>query len=504
MMMIVGAAACGGADSDVRLEILELATGEYYGLSWGGTQVERFHVVAREGDPADADARAVIVSPQRTPPCELGDNVSRYLPLQPRSAAKYVIGSPSPVRIPVFDEVDDKGFGTLSFAGVDCERSPLSVPDTSASNLWRLYAPDLSTLTFAVRRRDLSLELVDPWKGKRDKVAEDVAWVWPIEKGFWTIEAGELVRRDQRGREQLRKGKQVRDLYLLGSDGEHAYVDERGLFLNRAGTEKKVTSDGCRLRTLDQFLPGAVAYLSPCDSFRLTVATPEGEVYHYAENVDVYDVQRGQLLFMSVSETTSTFWAVSPSKPDEPRRLFEVPRVRIEDLWNAPNGVLRLIVRQLDDSLTLLEINPSLTPVVPKIHQDRIVTFQPAQHALAFLDEDETLVMRDRDTLAVLHVAEGVTRSAFRFAFGGKATSLVYLSTTDPEALLGRLEMHVLTGDHFVIARDVREFRDVWWPERGVLYATGGEEPGIYFARVDIPCENTSETSFACGFQGAR
>jgi len=61
-----------------------------------------------------------------------------------------------------------------------------------------------------------------------------------------------------------------------------------------------------------------------------------------------------------------------------------------------------------------------------------------------------------------------------------------------------------LTGDHFVIADDVREFRDVWWPERGVLYAAGGDTPGIYFARVDIPCENTSETSFACGFQGAR
>lgn len=504
MVMMTGAAACGVADSDVRLEILELATGEYYGLSWGGTQVERFHVVAREGDPADDHARTVIVSPQRTPPCELGDKVSRYLPFQPRSAAKYVIGSPSPARIPVFDAVDEQGFGTLSFADVDCERSPITVPDTSAANLWRLYASDLSSLQFAVRHRDRSLELVDPWREKIEKVAEDVAWVWPIENGFWTIESGELVRRDARGRERQRKGKQVRDLYLLGSDGEHAYVDERGLFLNRAGTEKKVAKDGCRLRTLDQFLPGAVAYLSPCESFRLTVSTPEGEQYHYAENVEVYDVQRGRLLFMSVSETTSTFWSVAPNKPKEPRQLFEVPRVRIEDLWNAPNGALRLIVRQLDDSSTLLEIDPSASPVVPKIYQDHIVAVQGSQHALALLAEDGSLVLRDRDTLAVMHVAEGVTRSAFRFAFGGKATSLVYLSETDQGALLGRLEMHVLTGDHFVIADEVREFRDVWWPERGVLYAAGGDEPGIYFARVDIPCENTSETSFACGFQGAR
>jgi hypothetical protein len=50
------------------------------------------------------------------------------------------------------------------------------------------------------------------------------------------------------------------------------------------------------------------------------------------------------------------------------------------------------------------------------------------------------------------------------------------------------------------LARDVREFEYVFWPERGLAYVTGGEDPGIRFARIEIPCEASSDAPWACGF----
>jgi hypothetical protein len=65
---------------------------------------------------------------------------------------------------------------------------------------------------------------------------------------------------------------------------------------------------------------------------------------------------------------------------------------------------------------------------------------------------------------------------------------------------LGHLQLYFLSGMHFDIASDVREFSPVWWPERGLLYAQSGEQPAMRFARVDVPCELSSATPWACDF----
>jgi hypothetical protein len=94
---------------------------------------------------------------------------------------------------------------------------------------------------------------------------------------------------------------------------------------------------------------------------------------------------------------------------------------------------------------------------------------------------------------------QDVTR--FSFVFPGSSAAIVYLSQVDSTTGLGRLDLQFITsGEQFSLARDVREYREVWWPERGMLYARGGSRAGIRFARVDIPCEMTSDSPWACGF----
>jgi hypothetical protein len=63
---------------------------------------------------------------------------------------------------------------------------------------------------------------------------------------------------------------------------------------------------------------------------------------------------------------------------------------------------------------------------------------------------------------------------------GGKALGLVYLDDVDPDSLLGRLQLQLVSGN----------------PTRSAL----GDDPGIRFARIDIPCQTTSDAPWACGF----
>jgi hypothetical protein len=220
-LAIVG--ACGNESNQIRTESLLLAKGEFFDLSWGGTQLERFYTVARAGVPtgtdADANAAANVVAGAPAQPCELGASVQRYLPLAPRTSGKYVIGSPSPARIGVFDDIGDDGFGTLSFADITCQRRAFSVPDVDIGRdrLWFLYAPDLVNLKFAVLNRNQSVIYVDPWAEEQHEVATEVQGLIPFDTGAWLLEKGRLIRRNLEGQVVDRRASNVEWFSLLGA-----------------------------------------------------------------------------------------------------------------------------------------------------------------------------------------------------------------------------------------------------------------------------------------------
>jgi hypothetical protein len=501
-VIVLGTVACSSAE-EVKLDTIELADGEFYGLAWGGTQVERFHVLARPGPRGEKDPNAlVLVSPQHPEPCDLGPT-QRYYTQQPRSGSKYVLGSPSPARLALFDEIDEHGIGTLSFADIDCKRTDLTLPDLEADTLLRLYPPDLEQLLLGVRDRDRNVLLVDPWGDHVTDIAQHVDNVWVTDNAAWFLEDGVLVKRDFTGRERRRVGTSVTQFLSLGGPGDFAYVDEGKLIVERGGKSTQLATDMClnsnAVRGLDPFIPGAIAYFSPCDTRRLVVQPVVGKAITYQPDVASYTAQRGQLFIAyddAQTNSTAIFTALA-REPNKPMKWIELPHVSLSNVTPVRNGHWLMQVQNDDNTFSLLRLTDSIPSDEPETVVAAADSIVQASRSFAWLVGGE-LTVRDANAEATLLRASEVAR--FNYVFPGSSPAIVYTRQVDRATGLGRMELKFLNGDAFTLARDVREYREVWWPERGILYARGGSRAGINFARIEVPCEMTSDSPWACGF----
>jgi hypothetical protein len=487
--------ACGEADQTLRVSTEDVTAGDFYGLAWGGTQIERFHVLARTGGD---DPEVQLISPARERPCSLG-RVARYGTQQPRSSNKFVLGSPSPTRVAVFDSVDEHGLGTMSFADIDCKRTGFEVPDVVATEPLRLYSGDSTRLRLGMRGPEKKLLLIDPWEEKIFEVAEEADDVWPSDAGAWVLERGQLVKYDFDARERQRiETKAATELLQLGLRGELAYIDEGTLTAVWDGKTEELASDVCSVRPIDGFLPGALSYFSPCRERRLTVRPRAGKPLVLGSQVSTYTAQRGQLFVFKTDEITTQIWMARAAAPDKLEKWVELPRFGLRDMWPTASGQWMIIAEQPDRSLTFWRLSDSTPSAAPVAVAEGVADWRSSQKALALLRSSGELTMFDRDGEHLQLRAAGVTR--FAFFFTGTSQALAYLEEVDMETGLGRLSLRFLTGEHFILARNVREYREVWWPERGIVYTRGGDDPAIAFASVEIPCEMASESPWTCGF----
>jgi hypothetical protein len=490
--------ACGEADQTLRVSTLEVTDGDFYGLAWGGTQVERFHVLARTGGDDPEQVEVKLISPEHAEPCSLG-HVARYGTQQPRSSNKFVLGSPSPTRVAVFDSVDEHGFGTMSFADIDCKRTGFEVPDVLASEPLRLYSADSTRLRLGMRGPEKSLLLIDPWEEKVFDVADDADDIWPSDVGAWVSERGQLVKHDFDGRERRRiETKAVSEFLQLGLHGDLTYIDEGSLFLERAGKTQKLATGACSVRPLDGFLPGAISYYEPCSERRLTVRPAAGKPLVLGSDVTGYTAQRNQLFVVKTDATMTQIWMARPAAPDKLVKWVELPRFILRDLWSTASGQWMVIGEQPDKTVTFWRMTDDVPSATPVVVAEGVVDWRTAQRGLALMLPQGEMTLFDRDGENLQLRAAGVTR--FGFLFNGSSSSLAYLGDVDMETGLGQLTLHFLTGEHFRLAKNVREYREVWWPERGIIYTRGGDDPAIAFARVEIPCEMTSDSPWTCGF----
>jgi hypothetical protein len=403
----------------------------------------------------------------------------------------------------LLEDVDEQGFGTLSFADIDCQRIDLSVPDVDRSFLQYVYEPDQTRQKIAVRNRAGAVIFVDPWAQEQHQVAENVATFKPFETGEWLIEGDQLVKRDLEGNELSRRGSEVKELLLLSGRGDVAYQEARGIYTIRSGETKRITKSGCLYAgNLDSFIPSAIGYVDePCDATsKLQVAVGTDKTYTYAAGIVALTISPGLMIYTTRENELTKLWLVDAGDPMKPKLVGEYPKFALEGVMTLPSRTVVVISREEDrtrtvsqlqragDSVTLLELTRGLR------------SWARAETALALLYESGELVLADGAIeRAVLRVPNALN-SRFTFIMGGKALALVYLDDVDPETLLGSLEMHLLSGAHYTLARDVREFEYVFWPERGLAYVTGGKDPGIRFARIEIPCEASSDAPWACGF----
>jgi hypothetical protein len=498
-------------DSSVSTEIVPLAEGEYHGARWGGTQVERFYTVAWNGPPSAPDGSAVIVSAEHEKPCNLGTSVSRYTSIRPQTASKYVIGSPSPARVILLEDVDEQGFGTLSFADIDCKRIDLSVPDVHKDMLTYVYEPDQTSQKIAVRNRTGAIIFVDPWAQEQHQVTENATAFKVFESGEWLIENHELVKRDLDGKEVSRRGRDVAGLLLLNGRGDLAYQEARGIYTIRAGETKRIAKDGCLyLGNLESFMPSAIGHFDlPCDkTSKLKVTVGTDKTYTYAANIQALTISAGLMIYTTVENEMTKLWIVDAGDPMKIKPAGEFPSFVLEGVMTLPSRMTVVISREdrmnEDGTITRLRTiwqvqrtgdNISLLPLTSGLRN-----WARAETAIALLYDSGELVLADGALDRVVLRLQNAFNSQFTFIMGGKALGMAYRDDVDPETGLGSLQLHLLNGSHYTLAPDVREFEYVFWPERGLAYVAGGKDPGIRFARIDVPCEASSDAPWACGF----
>jgi hypothetical protein len=497
--------ACEVADDSVSTEIVPLAEGEYHGARWGGTQVERFYTVAWNGPPDAPDGSAVIVSAEHEKPCNLGTSVSRYTSLRPQTVSKYVIGSPSPARVILLEDMDEEGFGTLSFADIDCQRIDLTVPDVDRRLLTYVFEPDQTSQKIAVRNRVGTIIFVDPWAHEQHQVAENVSGFKVFETGEWLIENEnkELVKRDLDGKELSRRGQGVTDLLLLNGRGDLAYKEARGIYTIRSGETKRIAKSGCLyLGNLESFMPSAIGYFdAPCDATsKLQVVVGTDKTYTYASGIGALSVSPGLMIYTTTENEMTKVWLVDAAEPMKPRLAGEYPRFALEGMMTLPSRMIVLISGEEDGTRTVWQVQRSGENVSLVELTRGLRSWARAETALALLYDSGELILADGSLERTVFRVPNALSSRFTFIMGGKALGLVYLDDVDPVTKLGSLELHLLSGAHYTLAQDVREFEYVFWPERGLAYVTGGDDPGIRFARIEVPCEASSDAPWACGF----
>lgn len=90
----------------------------------------------------------------------------------------------------------------------------------------------------------------------------------------------------------------------------------------------------------------------------------------------------------------------------------------------------------------------------------------------------ETLVLLAHADLVPRVIAERIAPEQVRFSF--TAPDIGYLRDYDPALRAGTLAVWIPGADReFVVASGVREFREVRWPEVGVLYTI--PDDGLWF-----------------------
>ena len=511
-VLALGWAACSEEGHPIRVESIDLAEGDYYELNWGGTQEERFYAVARRGAP---DGEYVVVSPEHEEPCSLGDDIAGILALKPLNAGKYVVRSPAPALLELYGLAGPDNWRTLSFADVDCARSDVTFDIPAGGNLSspvRLFEEDLTKMKYLHITRESAAEYVDPRSGDRSTIAE-VTNIWGRETNAWLAEDGTWVKRDFEGKELARHGTDVAGLTLLGDSGDVVYqknnpngpqftnADGGDLILVRNHREKKLAELGCKALPADALLPGAIAYFAPCNESRLNLQRNDGKTFSYEAGVsDSIITMQGRLFFQIDRETTTEIWMVQASNLERATKQVDLPRwAGGPRVWNGRAGAVYVAATLMDNSINIWKLMLSGSQANFQLVGEDIQSFTQAEQGTARLQTDGTLLLTDANNTGVVFRAKGKV-SEFGLVFGPYQAALVYRTDVDPDTYLGHLQLQFFSGAHFDIDDNVRAFAEVWWPERGILYSTGGPAPKLRFARAEIPCQAMSSAPWACNF----
>jgi hypothetical protein len=362
---------------------------------------------------------------------------------------------------------------------------------------------------------------------------------------IWTIEAGQLVARSYAFEELARYGKNVTEFaHTTDSVTRVAFVDDSELFVvtDELKAPERVATDACQVSFPSGWGGFGLSFLSPCADRRLVLYGSRHRSDPGPGKSDETLVVGGPVVgnpAVSFDGDTALAFFV---KNDEPgakngalyggalgkaaEHIGDTPQLSRThapvvshkgSAWNVlvdvGNGVGRLVqwkpgatakelardVEEVSGSLAIVNFDGTVGDLA-RISADQPVTVLARKVPPGGFDTDTdigTAVVTDFDgttgTLEIAPpdddtrfeaVATGVRASGFQFI--QSLNGVGYLRDFDASRGVGTLGVRVVTtGDTFDADVRASEWREVGWPEPGLLYVVpDGNSAGIWFARL--------------------
>ena len=246
----------------------QLIKGHYSGLKIAGSGDSGGYVLARH-DGVDPPAVALVPF-LKGDPCE-------YAPAfgYDRFSSRVDIELPGTISVQVDQNEQNAAFGTVRFIDYDCNEVIGEIPDTALPG--PLF-PGSEPFGMLARSGDGTLYLIDAKELERTVIAPHVDYGVVAGSFLFTLEAGEIVVRDEDLKEVANIGSGVTALVATGGLRlPLAYQDETGMHTwNEDDGETSLGEEGCSPWYVST---DTVAYLDPCDERRLAVRASSDSVF---------------------------------------------------------------------------------------------------------------------------------------------------------------------------------------------------------------------------------
>lgn len=236
----------------------KLASGTYSNLVVDGSLETGGSVLAFRSDAGDT--RVAIVPFLSGEPCEVTPAVAFE-----RVSSRVDVALPN--LIAVQRSQNESSRGRISFVGRDCKPR---IDDLDDATMPRIAFPTGQPRGLLTLTGDGALYLVDAEDAALVLIAQNVASARVSGNLLLTIEAGELVIRDEALEVLDRGGTEVRDLITTGGEKyEVAYVDDSGVGVwGKRDGFSTLSETGCQPVALG---PDAVGFFDPCEDRRLNI-----------------------------------------------------------------------------------------------------------------------------------------------------------------------------------------------------------------------------------------
>jgi hypothetical protein len=497
--------ACGGCDVGFERSSTAPEAALFRGLIVGGTKPDGPFVVALRESTSE-DFEATVVSLGEEPwMCSLGPATWYFTAQQ-----SLLLGLDE-------ESVDDRPARILTIEGEIGDTSgPLRVFDAMCEEILQapaifvpaapIYGKGAKIEAYSALSVDGSLLWIDPWAPSIRTIGQNVSHYGRMNKSafmdkttFWLVEDGALVLRDIEGNTLVSAGSGVTEVAAAPDGTELAFVDEGGLFVMKVEdlTPAPIVTEGAPCKVKYTWLSApTLTYREDCALGNLAILDRStGDKWLFSS--DVVDAQT-----LPVLDAMWVFFLREP--PGGERELWAVPEgsepvlVGVDPYpevymlgFGHEHGSFVILEHDSENGTGGTGTLGAWTPAggfEPLL--EGVGWFSTRNEYLPVVADREgdvgALVALELDTLVSALRVEGVHWMTVRSS--PQAPVLGYIRGWDSALGAGTFEVWIQpTGQQVTVDEGVSEFRELFWPEPGAVYAVRapGRE-GLWTAYPDL------------------